>query len=190
MSGAAGEGKALTAAPGETASSAGGVPATQENLLLRLAVEHFLWEEAAHLDNWRLDAWLALFADDARYVVPATDAPDGDPDRDMMMIDDDLPRLRARVTRLKGRYAHSEFPYSRTRHVISNVRLTRVAGDEVEAEAAFIVYRMRMGGVATYVGLYRYVLARQHGGGFKIQLRRAQLDLEGLREHGTVSMIL
>ena len=37
-------------------SATGGVrgpPATQENLLLRLAVEHFLFEEAAHLDNWR-----------------------------------------------------------------------------------------------------------------------------------------
>jgi len=190
MSGTTGESQALSSAPGASASSAGGVPATQENLLLRLAVEHFLWEEAAHLDNWRLDAWLALFADDARYVVPATDVPDGDPERDMMMIDDDLIRLRARVARLKGRYAHSEFPYSRTRHVISNVRLTRVAEDEVQAEAAFIVYRMRLGGVATYVGLYRYTLARRHDGSFKIRLRRAQLDLEGLREHGTVSMIL
>jgi p-cumate 2,3-dioxygenase beta subunit len=190
MTGAPGESGASTPALGKSLTPRGGVSATQENLLLRLAVEHFLWEEAAHLDNWRLDAWLELFAEDARYVVPATDVPDGDPERDMMMIDDDLIRLRARVARLKGRHAHSEFPYSRTRHVISNVRVTLVAEDEVEAEAAFIVYRMRLDGVATYVGLYRYVLARQQDGGFKIRLRRAQLDLEGLRDHGSVSMIL
>jgi Ring hydroxylating beta subunit len=53
-------------------------PATAENLLLRLAVEHFLFEEAAHLDNWRLDDWLALFTEDGRYVVPTTDLPNGD----------------------------------------------------------------------------------------------------------------
>ena len=190
MSGATEEREAVPYTRDGSATSQAGVAATQENLLLRLAVEHFLWEEAAHLDNWRLDDWLALFDDDARYVVPATDVPEGNPDRDMMMIDDDLNRLRARVARLKGRHAHGEFPYSRTRHLITNVRLTRVAADEVEVEAAFIVYRMRMGGVAPYVGLYRYVLARQGDGGFKIRRRRAQLDLEGLRDHGTVSFIL
>jgi p-cumate 2,3-dioxygenase subunit beta len=175
---------------GAAAAFRAGTPATQENLLLRLAVEHFLWEEAAYLDTWRLDEWLALFDEDSRYVVPATDVPDGSADRDMMMIDDDVNRLKARVARLKSRYAHSEFPYSRTRHLISNVRLLRVAADEVEVEAAFIVYRTRLGGVALYVGIYRYILARQRDGDFKIRQRRAQLDLESLRDHGTVSFIL
>jgi p-cumate 2,3-dioxygenase subunit beta len=190
MSGIVEKGDAALPIPSGPATSHTGLPATQENLLLRLAVEHFLWEEAAHLDNWRLDEWLGLFDDEARYVVPAADVPDGNPDRDMMMIDDDLNRLKARVARLKSRHAHSEFPYSRTRHMISNVRLTRVGADEVETEAAFIVYRMRMGGVAPYIGLYRYVLARKPDGGFKIRQRRAQLDLEALRDHGTVSFIL
>ena len=50
-----------------------------ERLLLRLEVEEFLVEEAALLDEWRLDEWLALFTEDATYVVPSTDLPDGDP---------------------------------------------------------------------------------------------------------------
>ena len=65
-----------------------GVPASEENLLLRLAVEHFLFEEAAHLDSWRLDEWLTLFTEDAHYLVPTTDHPDGDPSQDMMFIDE------------------------------------------------------------------------------------------------------
>src|SRR5215831_335451 len=136
-------------------------PATQENLLLRLAVEHFLFEEAAHLDNWRLDEWLALFTEDGRYVVPTTDLPSGDPKRDVMFIDDDPARLRGRVTRLKSRFAHREYPWSRTRRLITNVRLTRIAAQEIDVEASFAVYRARAEAIAPYIGIYRYTLSRQ-----------------------------
>ena len=167
-----------------------GVPASQENLLLRLAVEYFLYEEAAHLDNWRLDEWLSLFTQDARYLVPTTDLPDGDPAHDMMFIDDDYERLKGRVTRLKSRHAHREYPSSRTRRLITNVRLTRIDASEVDVEASFAVYRSRNEMIAPYVGIYRYTLARRDGGTFLIRRRRAELDLERLTDHGAVSIIL
>jgi p-cumate 2,3-dioxygenase beta subunit len=171
-------------------ANADGVPASQDNLLLRLAVEYFLFEEAAHLDNWQLDEWLSLFTKDARYLVPTTDLPDGDPARDMMFIDDDYERLKGRVTRLKSRHAHREYPSSRTRRLITNVRLTRIDASEVEVEASFAVYRSRNEMIAPYVGIYRYTLARQDGGAFLIRRRRAELDLERLTDHGAVSIIL
>jgi p-cumate 2,3-dioxygenase beta subunit len=177
----------------DSCATSGGVrgpPATQENLLLRLAVEHFLFEEAAYLDNWRLDEWLALFTEDARYVVPATDLPNGDPRRDLMLIDDDARRLRGRVARLKSRYAHREYPSSRTRRLISNVRLTRVEAHEVAVEASFVVYRSRAEAMAPYVGIYRYTLVRDDNNGFRIRHRRAELELERLSDHGAVSIIL
>jgi p-cumate 2,3-dioxygenase subunit beta len=173
----------------DAAATSVGTPATQENLLLRLAVEHFLFEEAAHLDNWRLDEWLALFTEDGRYVVPTTDLPDGDPARDVMFIDDDPKRLRGRVARLKSRYAHREYPVSRTRRVISNVRLTRIEIHELDVEASFVVYRARAEAIAPYVGIYRYTLVRE-GTSFRIRRRRAELDLERLSDHGAVSIIL
>ena len=166
-----------------------GTEATQANLLLRLAVEHFLFEEAAHLDNWRLDEWLALFTVDGRYVVPTTDLPDGDPRRDVVFIDDDLKRLRGRVVRLKSRYAHREYPVSRTRRIISNVRLTRIEAHKLDVEASFVVYRARAEAIAPYVGIYRYTLVRE-GNAFRIRHRRAELDLERLSDHGAVSIIL
>jgi len=171
-------------------ANADGVRASQDNLLLRLAVEYFLFEEAAHLDNWRLDEWLSLFTKDARYLVPTTDLPDGDPARDMMFIDDDYERLKGRVTRLKSRHAHREYPSSRTRRLITNVRLTRIDASEVEVEASFAVYRSRNEMIAPYVGIYRYTLARQDRGAFLIRRRRAELDLERLTDHGAVSIIL
>ena len=51
---------------------------------LRELVEDFLFKEAALLDEWRLDDWVNLFTEDARYVVPTTDLPEGDPKRDMV----------------------------------------------------------------------------------------------------------
>jgi 3-phenylpropionate/cinnamic acid dioxygenase small subunit len=167
-----------------------GVPASQENLLLRLAVERFLYEEAAHLDNWRLDEWLKLFTRDARYLVPATDVPDADPARDLMFIDDDYQRLAGRITRLKSRHAHREYPSSRTRRLITNVRLTRIAPSEIDVEASFAVYRSRNEMIAPYVGIYRYTLVREDGDTFLIRRRRAELDLERLTDHGAVSIIL
>ena len=95
---------------------------------LRLEVEDFLYREAALLDEWRLDEWLTLFTEDTRYVVPTTDLPDGDPSENLVFIDDDIVRLRARVVRLNSRHAHREYPWSRTRRFISNVRVTETTG--------------------------------------------------------------
>ena len=92
---------------------------------LRLQVEDFLFREAELLDNWQLDEWLQLFTDDARYVVPATDLPEGDHTKDLCIISDNMLMLRGRVNRLKSRHAHREYPWSRTRRLITNVRCQR-----------------------------------------------------------------
>lgn len=165
--------------------------ATRGDVALRLAVEDFLYYEAALLDNWSLDEWLGLFSENARYVVPTTDLPDGDPSRDLVFIDDGPLELQGRVNRLKSRHAHREYPSSRTRRLITNVRIVSVNGDEVQAEASFAVYRSRSGHIAPYVGQYAYTLVRAASPrGFLIRHRRATLDNEVLHDHGAVSIIL
>jgi p-cumate 2,3-dioxygenase beta subunit len=159
------------------------------NLLLQREVEEFVIHEAALLDAWRLDEWLTLFTDDARYVVPSTDVPDGDPKETLGVINDDMARLRGRVERLKSRHAHREFPWSRTRRFISNMRIEKSSADEIRARASFLVYRIRSGQVDPLIGAYEYVLRRM-GGTLKIASRKAVLDLEALRPHGTLSIIL
>ena len=154
----------------------------------REVVEDFLYREAALLDAWRLDEWLALFTEDARYVVPTTDLPDGDPRTDLVFIDDDMVRLRARVERLKSRHGHREYPSSRTRRFVTNVRFA-VENGVIVATSSFLVYRFRMGESSPYIGSYEHRL-RQADGALKIQYRKAVLDMEALREHGAVSIIL
>ncbi len=154
----------------------------------RLEVEDFLYHEAALLDAWQLDDWTELFTEDAEYVVPATDDPTGTPDTSLVLIVDDLFRIKARTDRLNSRRAHREFPWSRTRRMISNVRVLADRGDELDIVANLIIYRFR-DDVIAYVGQYRYTLVRD-GDSFRIRRRWAILDLEELRPHGTMSIIL
>jgi p-cumate 2,3-dioxygenase subunit beta len=163
-------------------------PAVTDRHALRLDVEEFLYEEAALLDAWRLDEWLALFTADARYEVPSTDVPAGEPATALMLISDTRSMIAARVKRLNSRKAHREFPWSRTRRIIGNVRILAREGDEVEAVANFAVYRSRRD-VSVYMGQYRYRLVCD-GDSFKIRFRRAELDVETLDPHGTLSIIL
>jgi len=154
----------------------------------RAEVEEFLFHEAALLDSWQLDEWLGLLTEDATYRVPSNDRPESDPKTALFMIADDIRRIRARVTRLKDPHAHAEFPRSRTRRMISNVRI--VEKNPLRVEANFIVHRFRGNDdVRQYVGRYRYTLVRE-GSGLKIQSREAILDAMELASLGTVSFIL
>jgi 3-phenylpropionate/cinnamic acid dioxygenase small subunit len=108
---------------------------------------------------------------------------------DLMILDDDLPRLRGRVERLMSRRAPRESPWSRTRHFVNNVRIRKVEGNECYVTAAFLIYRIRMGQAGPYVGRYEYTLRRVDGS-WKIRHRRAVLDQEALTDHGVVSIIL
>ena len=154
----------------------------------RQEVEDFLYEEAALLDAWKLDEWLALLTDDAYYRVPSNDRPDSDPRAALFTIADDIARIRARVTRLKDRSAHAESPPSHTRRLITNVRI--VERQPLRVEANFAVYRHRSNDdVRQYVGRYRYLLRRE-GGRLKIAGREAILDAMELASLGTVSFIL
>ena len=165
--------------------------------MTRSDAEDFLFHEAALLDAWKLDEWLALLTDDAQYRVPSNDVQGGDPKSTLYLIADDIQRLRGRVTRLKDPQAHAEFPHSRTRRLITNVRIvgpsprpSPKAEGEVHVEANFCVHRFRRNEqVAQYVGRYRYTL-RLDGGKPKIALREAILDAHELASLGSVSFIL
>jgi p-cumate 2,3-dioxygenase beta subunit len=155
----------------------------------RESIEDLFYEEAALLDEWRLQEWLDLLTEDATYEVPSTDMPEGDSRTTLFIIADNIERIRSRVHQLLGKSAWAENPPSRTRRLISNVRIREVEGDTIRVTANFVVYRMRFELMDTYVGRYEYTLVRRDGV-LKIRQRRAILDLEALRPHGKVSIIL
>jgi p-cumate 2,3-dioxygenase beta subunit len=158
--------------------------------LTRQAVEDFLYYEASLLDGWKLDEWMGLLTADCVYRVPSNDAREGDPKSTLYLIADDYARIAGRVARLKDPQAHVEFPHSRTRRMVSNVRITGRDGEEMSVEANFVVYRFRRDErIAAFVGRYRYRL-RLVEGVVKIASREAILDAEELGSLGAVSFIL
>jgi p-cumate 2,3-dioxygenase beta subunit len=161
---------------------------TAAHTVARADVEDFLYREAALLDAWNLDDWLTLFDADAKYEVPCNDRPDGDPARDLMLIDDDHRRMQARVERLNNRRAHREYPHSRTNHQVFNVQV-QPEGDELSVTASFTVWRFRGGRSSTYVGRYHYRL-RTTADGFRIAYKRVELDMTDLRQVADVAIVL
>ncbi len=89
----------------------------------RAEVEDLLFLEADLLDNWRLDDWMKLLADDASYYIPPNDKPDADHRYTLFTIADDYVRLRERIIRLKDPNCHAEYSPSRTRRLVTNVRV-------------------------------------------------------------------
>jgi p-cumate 2,3-dioxygenase subunit beta len=156
----------------------------------RAEVEDLFHHQPYLLDSWRLNESLTLLTDDATYYVPPNDRPDADAHYTLFTIANDIVRLRERVIRLKDPNCHAEYPLSRTRRLIGNVRITAIDGDVISAAANFIIHRVRHNDLlGLFVGPHRYKLKRQ-GGRLKIAERRAILDAEELGLLGSVSFIL
>jgi p-cumate 2,3-dioxygenase beta subunit len=160
------------------------------NVVTRAEVEDFLYHEAALLDEWRLDEWQELLTDNAAYHVPPNDQPDGDHRNTLFLIADDRERIRQRIIRLLDPNCHAEYPRSRTRRLISNVRIVARDGDLVTVICNFVCYRYRRyERIREYVGSYRHVLERA-GDSFRIKERRVLIDAHELGTLGSVSFIL
>lgn len=155
----------------------------------RIDIEDFLYAEAALLDEYKFDEWLALFLPEAHYSVPALDVREMNSQDSLYLIADDMARLTSRMRQYTGRAMWVENPPSRTRRMVTNVRITATTDSEVHVAANFVVYRIRNDVVDPYIGRYEHVLVPA-GNGFRFRDRKAILDLEALRPFGKVSIIL
>jgi len=152
---------------------------------LRREVEDFYYAEAELLDNRQFREWFTLLADDIRYWTPirhnalehSNDLKDelAKPG-EAFYFDDDKASLRIRVERVYARNAWAEMPPSRTRHLITNVRIKSDDGSAIEVHANFFVYRTRMEtDQDVFVGERQDILRRTNGS-FQIARRTIILD--------------
>lgn len=157
---------------------------------LRREVEALLYTEAELLDAWRLDDWRKLLTEDASYYVPPNDKPYADHGNTLFIIADDHVRLKERIIRLKDPACHAEYPPSRTRRMISNVRAKQDESGDIDMRANFVIYRNRRNAdIRIFTGEYMNKLKRVNGD-LLIHERRAILDAEELGPMGAVSFIL
>ncbi|MCG8424396.1 MAG: aromatic-ring-hydroxylating dioxygenase subunit beta [Proteobacteria bacterium] len=166
--------------------------------ITRTMVEDFLYQEAALLDEWRLEEWLLLLSEDIIYEIPIIGMEQSSSDQTLFLLADDAQRLRGRVKQLMGTATWAESPRSRTRRMISNVRVRDAVRDELNVSANFAVYRIPQQSWRTedgsnqtecFVGAYHYKL-RSGETGLRIARRTVVLDVDVIRPHGKISIIL
>ncbi len=151
------------------------------SVALQHRVEQFLYREVRLLSELRLEEWLDLFTDDARYWMPARETVDGRPDAvsadgEMAYFDDDKEFLAARIERLRSSLAHAEQPPSRMRYFISNVEVLEVNDDGLDVRCNLLVYQSRLERTEVmYVGR-REDRLRRHGRQWRIARRKVILD--------------
>ena len=107
----------------------------------------FLHQEAELLDTGRFSDWLALMTEDIRYNMPVrTNRARSRPDHTEKteIFSENMASLQMRVTRLSTDFAWAESPPSRTRHLVTNVRVRATDNpDELEVLSYILVYRNR-----------------------------------------------
>ena len=142
----------------------------------------FLYAEAALLDAGDLDAWLELLTDDVTYRLPLRvnkrTRGEGDRSDQTEIFSDDLASLRVRAARLRTAFAWAETPPSRTRHLVTNVRVWRAAApDELDVVSYFLVYRNRSNAAAAdLLSGERRDRLRRVGGEWRLAARLITLD--------------
>lgn len=155
---------------------------------LHFEISQWLFAEAELLDQGRLRDWLALVSPSVRYLVPVrVTKPSGQGEGfqdSAAHFDDNYFLLEQRIRRLETDFAWAEDPPSRTRHILTNIRIRPTEqDDEVLAVSNLLLHRTR-GDIAQpeqLVGERHDRLVRSDGG-WKLAARTVYLD------HSTLPM--
>ena len=140
----------------------------------RDTVRALLEREARLLDQLRFDEWLALYAPECLYWVPATPE-GGDPRRQVAISFDDRRRLEDRIFRLRTGYAWSQAPKSRTVRMVTNVEAFATARESVRmVRSNLLISEFRVDGVRLLSGWCGHRVVQQDGR-WLIQVRQVNL---------------
>lgn len=153
---------------------------------IRAEIEQFYFYEAELLDDRRWNDWQQLWTDDAHYWMPTRtnrssremkyefSAPN-----ELAHFDDNKTTLEWRTAQLATGMHWAEDPPSRTRHVVSNIRVrpSDVVDNEYETRSNFICYRNRMEDeVDLWAGERHDVLRHLADGIWAVSRRKILLD--------------
>jgi 3-phenylpropionate/cinnamic acid dioxygenase small subunit len=177
------EAKAQTVPGAETAPTRMSDRVAVGSALYNHVVE-FLYEEAALLDQIRLQEWAARLASDLVYTAPlratrSMDQQNSTVVRTVQHFHDDWRSIMGRVMRLTGtKSAWAEDPPSRTRRLVTNVMVAKTAKlDEFAVTSYLLVTRSRFNSPEyDLISAERRDLLRQDGDSFKLARREIIVD--------------
>lgn len=142
----------------------------------------FLLDEAAALDENRLDDWLAMMHPEIDYRAPirvTRERTKGEGfSSEGYHFFENMDSIQTRVDRLATDYAWAEDPPSRTRRLLTNFRVFAIdGGDDLRAESNFLIYRERLDEASPqFLAGRREDDLRPVGGDLKIVRRLVLLD--------------
>jgi 3-phenylpropionate/cinnamic acid dioxygenase small subunit len=146
-------------------------------------IAEFLIDEAALLDEQRVNDWASLLAEDLSYTAPLRQTRAGATRHNNVIysmghFDDDYLSIMSRIGRLGTKSAWAEDPPSRTRRLVTNVRIweTDKAG-EYEVVSYVLLSRSRYEESELQVlTMQRRDCLRRVGDSFKIARREILVD--------------
>jgi 3-phenylpropionate/cinnamic acid dioxygenase small subunit len=159
---------------------------TLERVILQHDVEQFLYKEARLLDERKLTEWLDCLADDLHYWMPMRrNIKFGDWDKEFTSADTEInwfdegkDILAGRVRQINTGVHWPEEPVSRFEHLISNVEVVGVDGDEIQVNSKFFCYQNRLQDeVNHFVGRREDILRRDPDTKFKLVRRKIILAM-------------
>lgn len=154
----------------------------------------FLIDESEALDGYQFDEWLEMLTPDVEYRMPVrlNQMPKDGLGfvHEMEFMSEDLSSLHTRVRRLGTKQAWAEQPVSRTRHLITNVRVHRTdSPDELAVLSNFVVARARWNRPYDFFTGERHDTLRREGTVLRLAHRIVYLDQTELQAHN-LSIVL
>ncbi|MEK7943285.1 aromatic-ring-hydroxylating dioxygenase subunit beta [Pigmentiphaga sp. YJ18] len=149
-------------------------------LEVRADAQAVVFQEAAHLDAQRWDDWLALYAEDASFWLPAwTDEHrlSVSPDSELsLMYCAARAGLEDRVWRVRSGLSVASTPLPRTCHAVTGCVATAAGEGRVRVESAWTchVYNVKHRDQHTFFGRYEHLL-RPEGDGWRIAAKKIVL---------------
>jgi 3-phenylpropionate/cinnamic acid dioxygenase small subunit len=148
-----------------------------------MKVDQFLYHEARLLDTGQLEAWLALFTEDATYWVPL-EKDQSSPLETSSIIHDDRTLLELRVKQARHPRAHARLPLARTVHQVGNIQILSENSSETRTASTLQVIEFRNEKQRLYGALVEHRL-RPVNGSFRIAHKRVDLvnsegELDGI----------
>jgi benzoate/toluate 1,2-dioxygenase subunit beta len=148
-----------------------------------MTVEQFLFHEARLLDTGQLEAWLALFTEDATYWLPL-ERDQKDPIQTSSLVYDDRTLLELRVKQARHPRAHARLPLARTVHQIGNVAVSKESSSEINVSSTLVLVEFRSEKQRVWGALVEHRL-RRSGDDYRIAHKRVDLvnseaELDGI----------
>jgi 3-phenylpropionate/cinnamic acid dioxygenase small subunit len=110
---------------------------------MELEITNLVLREAQLLDDWQLDDWLDLYAEQAIYWLPINE--DVDPRVEPSIIYESKPMLALRVEQLMRQNRRAQTPRSECMRMVSNIVVSGAGTDRAAARYNLLLIELRAG---------------------------------------------